>query len=252
MTPPIWKGSTNKTAGRAGYKPEAVVIHIMDDDIATVDEWFNTPKGPRNTFPVSAHYGVARSGAVHQYVREMDTAWHAGRVLRSTWPLLKPHPSPNFYTIGIEHEGKPAQEWTDAMYEASATLLAGISQRWSIPLDRDHVIGHAQIFADKSYCPGPHCDLDQLIDMAQSVVLSATDTNLVPSGGTVTAASTLNIRSGAPTSLASLVRTVPAGTSLAYTGWTSTGERVHGNSHWYRDAAGDYFWAGGTSAPTPT
>jgi N-acetyl-anhydromuramyl-L-alanine amidase AmpD len=81
-----WIGSTNKTAGRAGYRPEAVVIHIMDDDIATVDDWFNTPKGPTNDMPVSAHYGISRTGAVHQYVREMDTAWHAGRVHQSVWP----------------------------------------------------------------------------------------------------------------------------------------------------------------------
>lgn len=248
---PRWIGSCNKTTGRAGYRPEAVVIHIMDDDIATVDDWFNTPKGPKNNFPVSAHYGVARRGTVHQYVHEMDTAWHAGRVLRSSWPLLKPRVSPNLYTIGIEHEGTPSQVWTEAMYESSASLLAAVTQRWSIPLDRAHVIRHAEIFATKSYCPGPHCDMDQLLDMAHHVVLSGTGTNLVASTGTVTAVRNLNIREGAPSSLAPVARLAAAGTALAYTGWTSSGESVHGNAHWYQDGDGNYFWAGGTSAPTP-
>jgi N-acetylmuramoyl-L-alanine amidase len=167
MPPAIkWVGSCNKATGRGGHRPEAVVIHIMDDDIASVDQWFNTPKGPRNPMPVSAHYGVSRGGAIHQYVHESDTAWHAGRIQECSWPGLRPGVNPNAYTIGIEHEGTPDMPWSDAMYIASATLLAGISNRWAIPLDRAHIIRHADIFCGKNYCPGPHCDIDHLIDLA--------------------------------------------------------------------------------------
>ena len=251
--PVTWIGSTNKTKGRGGLKPEAVVIHIMDDDISTVDSWFNTPKGPNNPMPVSAHYGVSRKGAVHQYVDEMDTAWHAGRVKDSVWPLLKAKPStnPNAYTIGIEHEGKPQMSWTDEMYAASATLLAGISQRWSIGLDRLHVVGHGEIYSRKRYCPGPHCELEYLIDLAHNVILSGTTANSVVKAGTVTTMRDLNVRLGAASSMAARVRLVPKGTSLAYTGWTSNGESVHGNAHWYHDRDGNFFWAGGTSAAVP-
>jgi len=253
MAQPVeWVGSTNKTLGRSGYRPEAVVIHIMDDHhIANVDAWFNTPKGPKNSMPVSAHYGISRAGAVHQYVREMDTAWHAGRVKDPTWTLIKPGVSPNFYTIGVEHEGTPDQVWPDSLYESSAMLLADISQRWSIPLDRDHVIGHYQIYAPKPYCPGPHCDLEYLITLAQNVVLSGAEANHVEHAGATRAASNLNVRLGAPTSMAARVATVPRGTQLPYVGWTSNGQSVHGNAHWYRDAQGNYFWAGGTTDPIP-
>ena len=37
---------------------------------------------------------------------------------------------------------------------------------------------------------------------------------------------------------------------LATTGWTSSGETVSGNAHWYRLADG-WVWAGGTTAPVP-
>ena len=85
MSLPIrWVGSTNKTKGRGGVKPQAIVIHIMDDDIGSVDRWFNTPKGPNNSMPVSAHYGVSRRGDIHQYVDEPDTAFHAGVVVNAT------------------------------------------------------------------------------------------------------------------------------------------------------------------------
>jgi len=248
-----WIGSTNKTRGRGGCKPEAVVIHIMEDDIATVDTWFNTPGGAHNDMPVSAHYGVSRKGAVHQYVDEMDTAWHAGRVLGSEWPLLltKLPTNPNSYTIGIEHEGTPDMQWTDEMYEATAILLAGISQRWAIALDWMHVVRHCDIYSKKPQCPGPHCDLDYLIDLAHGVILSGATSNIVARTGTVATTRALNIRLGAPSSLADRARLVQKGTELTYIGWTSNGESVHGNAHWYQDRDGNFFWAGGTSSPVP-
>jgi N-acetylmuramoyl-L-alanine amidase len=255
MSLPVrWVGSTNKTKGRGGLKPQAVVIHIMDDDIGSVDRWFNTPKGPNNSMPVSAHYGVSRRGDIHQYVDEMDTAWHAGRVKDSVWPLLQAQPgvNPNRFTVGIEHEGTPDMPWPDEMYAASAMLVADISQRWSIPLDRLHVVGHGEIYSKKPYCPGPHCELDYLIDLAHNVVLSGANANNIDRHGTVMTTRDLNIRLGAPSSLAARVRLVGRGTTLHYTGWTSNGESVHGNAHWYRDRDGDYFWAGGTSAPFPS
>ena len=65
---------------------------------------------------------------MHQYVKECDTAFHAGVVVNPIWKGLRKnaageHVNPNFYTIGIEHEGTPAEEWTDAMYASSAALL---------------------------------------------------------------------------------------------------------------------------------
>src|SRR5436305_11230186 len=150
-----WVGSCNKTTGRGGCHPQAIVIHIMDDDISTVDAWFNTPKGPNNSMPVSAHYGIARSGAVHQYVQEMDTAWHAGRVKGCNWSGLRSDVGPNYYTVGIEHEGKPNVPWTDAIYEASSTLVAVISRRRYIQVDPQHVIHNAYTNSDTLYCTGP-------------------------------------------------------------------------------------------------
>src|SRR5438874_2970529 len=84
----------------AGFRPEAVVIHIMDGPMSAADSHFNDPKAK-----VSAHYGIGRDGEIHQYVKETDTAFHAGIIVNPIWPLLKPGVNPNFYTIGIEHEG---------------------------------------------------------------------------------------------------------------------------------------------------
>lgn len=158
----IQKKTPNFWSGRKGYRPEAVVIHIMDGTLIGTDSWFENPNSQ-----VSAHYGIGKNGEVHQYVQESDAAWHAGRVDAPIWKLIKPNINPNIYTIGIEHEGKPDDVWTDAMKQSSATLIREICQRWQIPIDRDHVVGHFEIFAKKPNCPATNKRiLDELVTLA--------------------------------------------------------------------------------------
>jgi N-acetyl-anhydromuramyl-L-alanine amidase AmpD len=240
-----WIGSIHKTKGRKGYRPEAVVIHIMEGSLRSCDSWFNSPESN-----VSAHYGIGRDGTVHQYVGESDTAFHAGRRSTPTWTELKADVNPNLYTIGIEHEGQGDDPWTEAMYEASSSLVRDICARWSIPIDRAHIVGHREIYGRKT-CPGSRVDLNRLVAMTRGKALSMDAYNFVPHPGTVRARTRLNLRRGAPTTAADAARTVDAGTPLDFTGWTSSGMSVNGNQHWYRDADGNFFWAGGTEEPVP-
>lgn len=240
-----WIGSPNKDKGREGYRPEAIVIHIMEGTLKGTDAWFSNEESG-----VSAHYGIGKTGEIHQYVGESDRAWHAGRLVSPTWRLLKAEVNPNWYTIGIEHEGTENTPWSDALYKASAGLIETICRRWAIPCDRDHIIGHREIRTDKT-CPGLEVDLDKLVDMANDVHQSPATFNFVKKPGIVQTCVDLNIREKAPTSAAPLVRTVKSGRKLPYQGWTSNGLTVNGNAHWYKDADGNYFWAGATAQPIP-
>jgi N-acetyl-anhydromuramyl-L-alanine amidase AmpD len=98
---------------------------------------------------VSAHY-VVRSGDgfVAQCVRERDIAWHAGN-----WDH-------NTRSIGIEHEGWSTQPsyFTHTMYERSARLTAGICDRYGLPKDRAHIIGHHEVPGSDHTDPGAHWD----------------------------------------------------------------------------------------------
>jgi len=150
----------NFRIGRAGgFQPEAIVIHIMDGTLLGTDAWFNNPVAQ-----VSAHYGVGKDGDIHQYVEEKDTAFHAGKVERPSWRLIKPRTNPNFYTIGVEHEGRgnDAYPWPDKQLAASLELVAEIAKRWKIPCDSDHVIPHHWIRETKP-CPGTHFDHDDYV-----------------------------------------------------------------------------------------
>jgi N-acetyl-anhydromuramyl-L-alanine amidase AmpD len=74
--------------------------------------------------------------------------------------------NPNFYTIGIEHEGYDGNKLTAVQMQTSAELIAAIAKRWGIPLDRKHVIQHHEIRRSKT-CPGSGVDIDQLISLAK-------------------------------------------------------------------------------------
>lgn len=159
------KPSPNFLPGRKRFKPEAIVIHIMQGTLYGTDSWFQSPISK-----LSAHYGIGKKGEVHQYVNEKDTAYHAGRVNAPTWGLIKMaenglYINPDYYTVGIEHEGDINTDWTDEMYSASSNLIRAISLRWSIPIDRKHVIGHHEIYSLKT-CPGNVVDINKLIAMA--------------------------------------------------------------------------------------
>nr|WP_119612619.1 peptidoglycan recognition family protein [Streptomyces acidiscabies] len=123
---------------------DLVVIHVTQTSFDKALTIFQNPK--KN---VSAHYVVRSSdGRVAQCVREADVAWHAGN-----WEY-------NTRSVGIEHEGwvdRPAY-FTDAMYERSARLTATVCDRYGIPRDRAHIIGHYEVPGTDHTDPGRNWD----------------------------------------------------------------------------------------------
>lgn len=140
--PAHWVAATsrNYTAGRAGGSIQYVVIHTMQGSYGGSISWFQNPSAG-----ASAHYMVRSSdGDITQMVDESDTAWHAGN-----WNI-------NQRSIGIEHEGfvaDPGRWYTERMYVASARLVRTLCDRYHIPIDRAHIIGHYQVPRSGSGAP---------------------------------------------------------------------------------------------------
>lgn len=106
----------------------------------------------------SAHYGVERDGTIIQMVNEKDIAWHAGS-------------SSNNWTIGIEVAGftkrpdsfskggmikigrsyKEDIGFSQKQIKSLAKLVAEICARYDIPIDHNHIFGHAHT----GKCSGP-------------------------------------------------------------------------------------------------
>jgi N-acetylmuramoyl-L-alanine amidase len=228
-----------------GFQPEAIVIHIGEGSLRSIDQHFNDP-GSR----VSAHYCVSKAGDIHQYVDEKDTAFHAGNIDRPSWTGLKPGATPgsfinpNFYTIGIEHEGFADDAWPDPQLATSAALVAEIAQRWKIPLDEDHVIRHHQIRFLKS-CPG---NVIKISDILGRIAAAPATPAAPPAVTSLKTVSNLRLRRGAPSISAPVVRTIPAQTTVEVS-TAVLGDTVNGNNRWYSDGTGNFLWAGGTDQP---
>lgn len=243
----------NFSPGRAGFRPEAIVIHVMDGSLIGTDSWFNDPRSR-----VSAQYGVGKGGEVHQYVKETDSAFQAGTVVNPRWPLIKRGQSgrgfinPNFYTIGVEHEGKglnPAA-WPQAQLDASVALVADIARRWAIPVDAQHIIPHCDIRSSKPDCPGHGIALTDYIEaVGGSAPVPAVAPVETPLSLTVRILRSTNIRKSPDT------RTPPARQMVRDDKFKATavviGELVSGNAAWFKNAAAEFIWAGNTDNPNP-
>lgn len=239
-----WIGcaSGNFRSGRpSGLKPVGIVIHVMDGTLNGTDAWFNDPSAK-----VSAHYGVGLDGRIHQYVSEEDTAFHAGIVVNPTATLVlaSPNVNPNYYTIGIEHEGHAQDAWAPQQSAASAALVADIAARWNIALDADHVFAHHEVRASKT-CPGSVQKARDILNLAIAQALPSQ-----PPAPPIRTIANVRVRSGAPSTMVPVVAIIPAG-SIVVPKASITGYSVQGNANWYVTPDDNYFWAGATTVPNP-
>lgn len=229
-----------KTGRAAGMKPEIIVLHSLNGSLAAGDARFASPGTG-----LSSHYAVGAAGDVHQYVKEADTAFHAGLVVNPTANLVvgRPKTNPNYYSIGIDHEGKPGAPLTAAQAAASAELIRQVATVWGIPLDTDHVIPHSAIRASAD-CPGSALDIASLLQTSAAQPALQT-----PAALAVKTVSKVNLRSRASTA-STVVGQIAAGETVPVTGFVQ-GEAVSGNSFWYTSPDGRFFWAGATDHPNP-
>lgn len=168
----IWKGNQQtNSSSRNGHIPFVIVNHISVGSMSSMDAWFTDP-GNRVS---SAHYGVAKDGRIHQYVRLERAAWAQGielsQIANATAQVVKDmNVNPNLYCVSIEHEGYNG-DLTEAQFQSSLRLHRHIREavydRWGLffPLDRYHVIGHHQVNPKgKPFCPGPMFPWERLYD----------------------------------------------------------------------------------------
>jgi N-acetyl-anhydromuramyl-L-alanine amidase AmpD len=127
VAPPLLLAA-NYSEGRE-LPVEYLVIHDMEGSYEGTQLHFLSP----DTL-ASAHFDVrGADGEITQQVPTADTAWHA-----ANWDL-------NSQSISIEHEGFAELIFPDALYRSSAALARFITDRFGIPKDRQHVIGHYEV-----------------------------------------------------------------------------------------------------------
>lgn len=124
-------GNHDLAARPASQSVKYIIIHD------TEGSWDTTLKLVQDPTYVSWQYTLRSSdGHIAQHVPLKDVAWHAGN-----WYV-------NAKSVGLEHEGflaSPDAWYTEAMYRTSARLVRYLAQRYDIPLDRQHILGHDNV-----------------------------------------------------------------------------------------------------------
>lgn len=130
---------------------DRVILHTMVGTAASADTRFNDSHSN-----VSSHYGVLESGQIWQWVDEDNTAYHCGNYVM------------NQRSIGIEHEDNGDYNGVrpDSLYEASARLVAEICNYYQIPIDRNHILKHNEVYP--TGCPDG-LDADRIVADAQKI-----------------------------------------------------------------------------------
>lgn len=104
------------------------------------------------------HKNQGWAGIGYHYVVRKDGTIERGR---PEWAIGSHAYGENSHTIGIHLSGdfEAAIPTTDQI-EKCAMLIADICERYGIPIDRDHVVGHGELMATS--CPG--ANLQGLLD----------------------------------------------------------------------------------------
>lgn len=154
----IGANAANFQKGRNGSSVSKIVLHWIVGKLSAADATFQDPNRV-----ASAHYGIGNT-VIHQYVKEEDTAYHAGNL------------TVNRQSIGIEHEGGPDFPISELTYKTSAELIADLCRRYSIPADRAHIIKHSEV-PRATQCPGT-LDVDRLVGMVVAILAPAPPTDM--------------------------------------------------------------------------
>ncbi|MEV4612854.1 N-acetylmuramoyl-L-alanine amidase [Kitasatospora sp. NPDC049258] len=224
-----------------------IVIHDteggFDGSIATFQ---------RPATQASAHYIVRSSdGHVSQLVATKDVAWHAG------------NKTVNMHSIGIEHEGFafPTTQptwYSEQLYQSSATLTRYLAERFGVPLDRQHIIGHDDVpgptqdrISGMHWDPGTFWDWNHYMDLLGAPVRGNTGGPLLV-GGKVTIAPAFDASNTPPVDQSATrpqnfvyLRTQPAADAALVNGGTTQAadvraKAVAGSSFVVADQQGDW------------
>ena len=99
---------------------------------------------------------VKRDGAVTQYVKFTERAWHAGK------SVYQGREACNDFSVGIELEGTDDLPYAAAQYTMLARLVRALRRAYPI----EDLVGHSDIAPGRKTDPGPAFDWARLARLA--------------------------------------------------------------------------------------
>jgi hypothetical protein len=121
----------------------------------------------------SAHYLIRKDGKVIQLVEDQNIAFHAG--------------SANDDSIGIEIEHMQVngkwEDFTKEEYSSLAILSRILADKYNIPIDRQHFIGHKEVPGSNTLCP-MNLNIDKIVADTKALICDGSSSNSSTSSGT--------------------------------------------------------------------
>jgi N-acetyl-anhydromuramyl-L-alanine amidase AmpD len=219
--PVIWRpASPANYTNWSSRKIDRIIIHKAEGSAYATWNWFQNPAARAST-----QYCVDFDGTVFQMVDDVDQAWHGGNNSYSA------------RSIGIENAGYIYRnDMTSAQYRRLAQLVAHLCEKYGIPKDRAHIIGHNEVpdpfnpgkwgGANHSTDPGPYFDWAGFMNLVRSFTNGSPTPAPAPGPTTTSARSALrttvdlNVRSAA---WGSVLAVAPTGLVFAGTGASDQG-----------------------------
>lgn len=156
--------SPNYDSRPSGVEAELIVVHGIslppgEFDGPWIDRLFTNALPPElhpyfeevASLRVSSHLCIRRDGAVTQYVKFTDRAWHAGQ------SSYNGRAACNDFSIGVELEGTDTLAYEEAQYEALADAVAALCAAYP-RLTPERLVGHSDISPGRKTDPGPAFD----------------------------------------------------------------------------------------------
>lgn len=149
---------------RAKSEINYVVIHTVQGSLESAVNTFSSDSLDN---PRSAHYTIGVTGEVVKSVDPKYVAWHAGTSPLGSGERYESRVL-NENSIGIEHEGfvDDPEFPNGEQYLTSAALTRYLCEKYQIPIDRQHIVGHDEIKSAKGD-PGPNWDWDYFMNLVK-------------------------------------------------------------------------------------
>ena len=173
-----WKGSSNEKKGRRrkmiqakivekefnfrysleerSYTDMLVIHHTGCNDIDAsaeqIHDWHYNHQ-PDAWSGIGYHFVIRKNGTIERGRPEYAIGSHAY--------------GENYHTLGIHLSGDFEQAYpTQAQIESAALLIANLCEKYNIPTNRDHIVGHCDLMATD--CPGKnlYSELETIIGKA--------------------------------------------------------------------------------------
>ena len=153
--------SPNQEYLRRGNAILGFIVHMTEGSFKSAVNWCSNPNAQ-----VSYHFIIDRDGDDICLVMPENTAWHAGRRVNSKEYTKFLGSNPNLTTVGIALAGFASTGPTPDQIAKCAKLINTISTYYGIRLDKNNIIPHHDIRADK-ICPGAFVEVHDLLYLAR-------------------------------------------------------------------------------------